>query len=90
MLTTLIYSLPGTLADGHLELLRRQSDLAALLGDTRGVGERRLRAIQPQASHWRREALRQENAKRTLVHKWPGTQIARSPGDGFASTETHL
>lgn len=60
----LVYGLPGTLAEGRIELQRRQHDLATLLSEL-DVWRRESPRDPTTGRAFEDEALRQENAKRT-------------------------
>ncbi|TDV44072.1 hypothetical protein EDF87_111177 [Pseudomonas helmanticensis] len=61
---SLIYRLPGTMAEGRIELLRRQNELTTLL-DELDVWTREAPRDPLTGSNLREEELRQENARRT-------------------------
>ena len=81
----LIYRLPGTLAEGHLELLRRQSDLAALLREL-GPWAKEAPRDPVTGATLEGEALRQENAKRAWFVNGLERRLREAP-IGFSSTE---
>ncbi|WP_454564640.1 dermonecrotic toxin domain-containing protein [Pseudomonas sp. AIG] len=81
----LIYSLPGTLAEGHVELLRRQSDLSTLLNELgRWATEAPFDPVT--GIPLEGEVLQQENARRTWFKDGLERSLRVAPV-GLASTD---
>jgi Leucine-rich repeat (LRR) protein len=80
----LIYSLPGTMAEGRLELLRRQRDLTTLLGEL-GTWAKEAARDPFTGATLEGEALQQENARRTWFKDGLERRLREAPV-GFAPT----
>jgi Leucine-rich repeat (LRR) protein len=84
----LVYGLPGTMAEGRIELLRRQSDLATLLRELE-VWAREVPRDPLTGANMGDEALRQENARRSWFRDGLEQSLRVAPG-GLASSEVAL
>ncbi|VVN28717.1 dermonecrotic toxin domain-containing protein [Pseudomonas fluorescens] len=84
----LVYGLPGTMAEGRIELLRRQSNLATLLSELE-VWAREVPRDPVTGVDMDDEALRQENARRTWFREGLEQHLRVAPV-GLASSEVAL